>query len=664
MHLATLKTVRSAFIHGQKRVGKTSLANTLEDTLLNDRQSKWIVVNITSGSFRGSNPKDTMIMLGNEIVAEMKSIGPLPKELLEPDFTAGLAPLVRFIRKAVEMTGQRLMLILDEFDELPFELLRRGDLGDSLFQPIREISNIEGCGMLLVGGEGMRRIMNVQGDRLNRFESIEIGYFDFENDWSDFKAMICDPVEGIMEISDSALHTIFGLSAGNPFFAKTLAGQLYRDMINKKHSSVDELDVVNAHEKLRSATGQHVYAHFWTDGVVDDVEDPEQIRALRRLVLVALGRAWRKRNGVSFGDVWNEVESGGNFGFSSDQLRLHFDDFVSRGILLESDPDTFVAKVPMFQAWLQERGVGDLMAQKRTIEFVSARLRQEEEIRVKDDEINEYCRKLDRFMFDGRHIEVTDIREWLNQFDQTRDQRLMFRLLCGLRIYDDDHMRSKMKDAFGIVTRHTHQVIESRSAFRRDVFLSSFDESWAKSGPSLCRMFASENRLIGENVLDLRSVERRIRSNSDAKRLVLVDDFAATGKTLMKGLEREIGFLREINEAGIQIFVVVTVGFATARSSIERIAQRNGLDLAVYFCDELGDEHRAFSETSLVFPDAEERDLAKRIADEKGVVLERKIPLGFDKCEALVVFNHSCPNNTLPIFWSRNAGWKPIFPRN
>lgn len=37
--------------------------------------------------------------------------------------------------------------------------------------------------------------------------------------------------------------------------------------------------------------------------------------------------------------------------------------------------------------------------------------------------------------------------------------------------------------------------------------------------------------------------------------------------------------------------------------------------------------------------------------------------LGYDNSQQLVVFSHSIPNNSLPIFWSSAKGWKPLVPR-
>ncbi len=51
-------------------------------------------------------------------------------------------------------------------------------------------------------------------------------------------------------------------------------------------------------------------------------------------------------------------------------------------------------------------------------------------------------------------------------------------------------------------------------------------------------------------------------------------------------------------------------------------------NLAIYFCDELGSEIKAFSEESTVFADPHGRERARQVAETKGVMLERKHPLG------------------------------------
>ena len=144
---------------------------------------------------------------------------------------------------------------------------------------------------------------------------------------------------------------------------------------------------------------------------------------------------------------------------------------------------------------------------------------------------------------------------------------------------------------------------------------------------------------------------------------MLIDDFAGTGRTLVRGMERELNLLRRATREGIQVVVACLVGFADARSEIEAYLSKNKIDAEVYFCDELGSEHSAFSESSSIFSDDTERRDAMETAESTGFKLERRHPLGYGRIAGLVVFPDSCPNNSLPILWAEKGDWRPLFRR-
>ena len=48
---------------------------------------------------------------------------------------------------------------------------------------------------------------------------------------------------------------------------------------------------------------------------------------------------------------------------------------------------------------------------------------------------------------------------------------------------------------------------------------------------------------------------------------------------------------------------------------------------------------------------------------EYGRTLASDKPLGYENTQGMTTFSYGAPNNLLPIFWSSNRGWKPIFPR-
>ena len=381
-------------------------------------------------------------------------------------------------------------------------------------------------------------------------------------------------------------------------------------------------------------------------------------------MLIAIGRAFRRCLFCELRYHLGRVQKR-NRCFRSNcivsSLTLH--DFKSRKVLVEDEQGNITAKIPLFQSWLKDKGVGELLGDSQELELLQSRLQDEEQIRVKDDEILSLCNDLVHFRYRSRAIEPMVIRNWLNQFNGPTDQRLMFRLLSGLQGYDENTVRAKMREAFGIVTRNMHTVIEASARVRSDILVSSLDDSAAKAGLTYCRLFASENRIAAQSVQPFGSLERRTGGLQNVQRLVLIDDFSGTGRTLVDALKRELEFLQRVNSQGIQIILLTLVGFAESRSRIEGFIDQRGLDAHVYFCDELGSEHKVFSEDSIIFPDSSERDHARQIAEAKGMMLETKQPLGYGDTQASVVFYQSCPNNTLPIFWSRNSNWRPLFPR-
>ena len=660
LRLTSLQTVGSGFIYGHKRVGKTSLANAVEERLRSDTAMKWVVINKGSGDYVGDDAASTLRSLGDVIAQAMLERIPHLAAVPLPDFTNGLAPLSGFVDKALTADKDlRLLFILDEFDELPPDLYKRTDVSSSLFQPLRQISNKKGCGFLLVGGENMQRIVSLQGDRLNKFRPIEVNSFDR----SDFVELIRKPVEDWLTISDSALNELFESSAGNPYFAKLLATELFSHMVENRYSDASEIDVTIAIDKTLQNIGANSFAHFWTDGLVESSDGIDEQRMIRRSVLIAAGRAFRKYTLVNTENIWTESAKAVGLPIGENRFRVTLQDFLRRRIMAEDGEGNITPNIPLFRSWLTGNGVGELLEDSQELDDLTAKLEDEKRIRVQDKEILELCEKWQQFRYRGQSVVLATIRRWLEQFDNPEDQRLMFHLLSGLRLYDQHTVRAKMNEAFGIVTRNMRTVIETGSRVRRDILVSSLDSSAAKAGMTYCRLFASENQIWSESVNSIRLLERRLDEQSEIQRLVIIDNFAGTGSTLVNGLKEHLDILKLANAKGIRVVIIVVVGFGQTRDRVSRFIKDNNLDADIYFCDELGEEDKVFSEMSTLYTESQERDHAKQVAESKGVALERRHPLGYEDTQSVVVFFDSCPNNTLPILWSAKNGWAPLFPR-
>ena len=665
--LANLQAVGSGYIYGQKRVGKTSLANALAERLESSSEAKWIVISKGSGDYVGDDAKSTLRTLGDVLVESMKQRIPALVDIPSPDFANGLAPLSGFIDLALAKEDIRLLLILDEFDELPLDLLKRSDLSTSFFMPLRQISNKKGCGVLLVGGEGMQQIMNIQGDRLNKFRPIEVDYFDRETSWSDFAELIRRPVQDWLSISETALEDLFLSSAGNPYFAKLIASQLFSDMVETRSSDASEVDMNEAIGKTFASASANYFAHFWTDGLVEASDHAEDIKIVRRSVLIALGRSLRSQSPPTNMTIWDELQETTSASIEAQRLRFTLNDFIRRRVLVEDSQGFVSTKIPLFGSWLRGKGVGELLGDSREEEYLKASLQDEENLHVNDGEIMALCdEKFGHFRFKGRGIEPMSVRRWLDQFNETRDRRLMFQLLSEVRIYDESEVRRKMKEAYGIVIRNVRTVVEvgaTSMRHRRDILISTLDDSAAKAGLTYCRLFASENPIHSDSVQPLRQLEQTFESDQEIQRLVLIDDFAGTGRTLETGLRNNLELLKSANARGVHIILLALVGFTQARNRLENFISRNDLAADVYFCDELGTEDSVFSETSRVFVEPNSRSHAKHVAESKGIQLQPRHPLGYGNTQAAVIFYQSCPNNVLPVLWSNKSKWVPLFPR-
>ena len=666
MRSITVPTVGSGFICGQKRVGKTSLANAVKNRLQRTSDEDWVVIYRGSGEYLANDAASTLRQMGEVLAEALKANIPQMSKVKIPDFSNGIAPLSGLIDQALKHTD-KLLFILDEFDELPIELVARSNtISTALFLPLREISTKNGCGFLLVGGEGMQQIMTLQGDRLNKFSPIEVDYFTKSEHWGDFSELIRGPVEDWLEISDTALDTLYENSAGNPYFAKLLASQLSLDMVESRFTNASEVDMEAAIAKKSSGIAASSFAHFWSDGLlIENSDNADGVRTIRRSVLIAVGRAFRKPSTVDSQAAWREFKDSDFTKVGEERFRTTLQDFFQRKILVENEHNEITAKIPLFRSWLKDRGVEELLPTGHESDALAAKIRQEEAERVKDHEVLSFCEDISHFRYRGRPALPAAVRRWLDQFGGLQNQRLMFKLLQNVRYYDESMMRIKMREMMSIIEAGMKgELLRGREIRHRGILVSTLDSSTAKGGYTYCRLFADEHNIVASNAMPLGVQMEQAFDDTRTQRLLLIDDFAGSGDTLVKGLNRAMRHLRLANEKGIPVTLCAVVGFAHARTHIEEYIAEQKLDVEVHFCDTLGSEHQVFSSDSTIFPDPAERARAKQVVEGKWSKTGGISPMGYDDTQAAIVFYGSCPNNSLPILWSSNDDWNPLFSRH
>ena len=655
----------SAYVWGQKRVGKTSLVRELESEIRARKDGEERYVPIYVETIREESAADTVNLLGHRLARGVLGSDPRFADIPEPEFHGSLTPLIDLLDTSSDMAHDvRFIFILDEFDELPIELYLSRGIADAFFQSLgKGIAQRPECSVILVGGERVRQIISHQGMRLNTFRPLTVDHFSRDSEWDDFRELVRRPASPL-QFDEGAIEELWTYCAGHPYFLKEIASRVVELMVDRRDAYVTSNDVLEGVRKTLSQIDVNSFAHFWADGILEvDPAASEAESIDRRNVLLAYVEAATEWSSV---DEENWLIAAQNRGCSSPTARRHITEFIVRNIVELTD-GALRFRVKLFAHWLSERGAVELRAQLARSQADVDAAAEEDRAFVTDTEIADLVR--DWPPYQSRYVSESDVREWLKQFGQNADQRLMFRLLAATRFYSQRIIRERLRQLHSSVSGQSRHRIEQRQLRRRDI-LVSFADSLGKSGPSIAKLYVTENRIWHENVVAPESLSK-VLDDSPIQTVVFVDDFVGTGKTgskfFTKLAKTQAELCQRIRNGEIRVFYVCVAGLTSGLGTLRDRLEGLGLPVDVLCGEELEASGKAFNEESPIWAAAhKDRARALEIAKSWGDRLEPRQPLGYGDCESLVVFEHNCPNNTLPILYKnrKGGGFRPLFPRS
>ena len=220
-----------------------------------------------------------------------------------------------------------------------------------------------------------------------------------------------------------------------------------------------------------------------------------------------------------------------------------------------------------------------------------------------------------------------------------------------------------MKEAHGIVMRGLVRRITEKKRKRSDILVSYYD-SPGKSGAEYAKLYADENEIYYENVIERGEIGDALRSKQDLQVLVFIDDIIGTGDSAREYFGKLVNAYRNIMiNADLKMFFIAVCGFQLAQAETEKILAELDLPMKVHMCDPLDESAICFGQKSQIFPDPDDRRKAKDLCYQHGERLVKKAPLGYKDSQATIVFPDTCPDNTLPILWAETRNWTPLFPR-
>lgn len=256
-------------------------------------------------------------------------------------------------------------------------------------------------------------------------------------------------------------------------------------------------------------------------------------------------------------------------------------------------------------------------------------------------------------------ITAIQVINWLENFEQ-KEWNLALTVLDNLKYYT-------IADILYEFDEGLKQILDEIPS-DHTLYFHGLGE-FGKSGSSLI-YYVKETPTFKKNTkrLKILSHVKKIKQQGLVANghLILVDDIIGSGKTLTTYFNHNLK--PQLLKEGIKLNTIVLC-IAYMENSIAALNE-NIASLKIY-----GTRYkRAFESGSSVFGYRPKMlpirefcykhgfDLCKLYDWEAKAIVPH--PLGFNKSQSLIVFAHSVPNNTLPIIWSSENGWYPLFPRN
>ena len=245
------------------------------------------------------------------------------------------------------------------------------------------------------------------------------------------------------------------------------------------------------------------------------------------------------------------------------------------------------------------------------------------------------------------HVSEDRIRDWIKRFDdEHRD--LAARVLDCIDFFSHDQIigafRSVLQGLAGWSINKRKRVGSWR--------LVAYSASAGESGDSMLHKFRHANDLAAKEHNELfihRSDILRERLGADDT-VVLIDDFVGSGDQACDSWANQFGEL--LADVGRVYLVVV----AACHTAMQRIADETNLELVPHV--HLTEADNVFASKCRYFNPMEKAALLEFCAK-----ADFRKPKGHGDCGLLVVFAHSCPNNSIPVLHKSNRKWDALFRR-
>jgi len=249
-------------------------------------------------------------------------------------------------------------------------------------------------------------------------------------------------------------------------------------------------------------------------------------------------------------------------------------------------------------------------------------------------------------------VGLEQVIDWVLQFDEP-DFELALRVIQNLSVVGQREIDRGLKVAFSKLVRKAHEK-GSRTTGRNTLYAAMGDVG--KSGAMVSYHFRMNNSVSEENFLNadtLKYIEQGFVEN-----IVLIDDVIGTGGQATKEID---ALAANVLPLGVKnIFVLTVSGMRDAIDEIQDKTKAFTFSAFEYSTPDTAASLDSEFYSGLAYDD---RVRLKNRLEDYGEVCYPRNALGYGGLAGLLVFPYNTPNSTLPIVWSDNNGWIPLFRR-
>ncbi len=652
-----VRSAQSAYITGQKRVGKTSLVRVL---LHKCEKRDWPTVHLPLGRASDDVIRPLVSRLGKSISRHYPNL-----KISEFDSVADGSSLLVRAGEWFEEVGELLppqmhaVVAIDDFDELRPEFIN-GSMADALFLFLRTLVDERWLSLLIVGSEVLPTIIRKQEHRLN-----QVAPFIVRNLISreDTKLLVTRPTRKWLEWDERALDRMHYLCQGNPYYETLIARDVWTNMRERDRTFVQVKDIEETCAQIAASASPAHFSHLWADD--RSGWDPMSDRAHNAsAVLRAAARCTTETVDSAPLEEVIAVAQQWVPGATNADLRSSVANLVRREVFRQDSGQYRVSiAVPLVARWLRGKGSEHLdeMYEASTIARASKAIVTARDLA--DLVVGlQYC---------GDHVNEIRVRAWLEQIEDAEGRYLAFKLLKRLvteGYFGVDRMqREALPDLRRSILRGKAGTVQ---ALGKDRYLQNFlvvDHGKAgSSAPSMTLALLRVLKIRKTNVLTSSSLVDRLRNPRETKVLLVLDDFAGTGAQLSRDARTVVEELDSAGTAWRESTIVVVGAAVSAIGQIDADLPE-GVDWYSAVGKRVGNRLHAFASDAGIFETEDELRQARDLFEAIGRSIYPDHPLGFGDQGLLVLLENNCPNNTLPPFWrgGRWMGrpWSPLFDR-